>query len=103
MAGGFRFSRRAERDLRDIGDYTFRTWGESQTAHYLDQMEACCKRVAGEPGLGRACDHIRVGLRRVECGRHVVFYRQSGGGILIVRILHERMLPERQLGREEAT
>jgi plasmid stabilization system protein ParE len=31
----------------------------------------------------------------MECGRHVVFYREDAGGILVSRILHQRMLPER--------
>jgi antitoxin ParD1/3/4 len=47
--------------------------------------------------LGRPCDDIRPGLRRMEHGKHVVFYRlQKPGGILVVRILHQRMLPEKQ-------
>jgi plasmid stabilization system protein ParE len=29
-------------------------------------------------------------------GNHIVFYRQEAEGILVSRILHERMLPERQ-------
>jgi plasmid stabilization system protein ParE len=29
-------------------------------------------------------------------GKHVVFYREEPGGILISRILHQRMLPENQ-------
>jgi plasmid stabilization system protein ParE len=33
-------------------------------------------------------------LRRLEHGKHVVFYRQDRGGILVSRILHQRMLPE---------
>ena len=33
----------------------------------------------------------------MERGRHVVFYRVDAGGILVSRILHERMLPERQV------
>ena len=32
----------------------------------------------------------------MERGRHVVFYREVAGGILVSRILHRRMLPERQ-------
>jgi plasmid stabilization system protein ParE len=33
----------------------------------------------------------------MEHGKHVVFYRlQKPGGIIVVRILHQRMLPERQ-------
>jgi plasmid stabilization system protein ParE len=31
----------------------------------------------------------------MESGQHVVFYREEAGGILISRILHQRMLPER--------
>ena len=45
------------------------------------------------PMLGRTCDHIRPGLRRMERGQHVVLYRESAGGIRVSRILHQRMLP----------
>jgi plasmid stabilization system protein ParE len=38
-----------------------------------------------------------AGLRRMEIGRHVVFYREDTEGILISRILHRRMLPERHV------
>jgi plasmid stabilization system protein ParE len=37
----------------------------------------------------------------MEHARHVVFYRIESGGILISRILHQRMLPERQSIDEE--
>jgi toxin ParE1/3/4 len=91
----FRFSRRAEADLLVIGAYTLRSWGEDQTIRYLDDLEACCQVLSDNPALGRACDDVRPGLRRMECGRHVVFYREDAGGILVSRILHQRMLPER--------
>jgi toxin ParE1/3/4 len=51
--------------------------------------------LADNPALGRVSDDVRPGLRRMEHGRHVVFYRESAGGILVSRILHQRMLPER--------
>ncbi len=91
----FRLSRAAEVDLLDIGAYTLRTWGIDQTIRYLDDLEACCQRLADSPALGRACDHVRPGLRRMEQGKHVVFFRSEPGGILVSRVLHERMLPER--------
>ena len=78
-----------------IGIHTLRIWGEAQAARYLDQLEACCQMVAGNPALGRACNHIRPGLHRAESGKHVIFYRRESAGILVVRILHQRMLPER--------
>ena len=90
-----RFSRRAESDLLSIADFTLRTWGKAQSIHYLAELEACCQRLAGNPGLGRKCDFIRPGLRRLEHGSHVIFYRQRAGGILISRVLHQRMLPKR--------
>jgi len=37
----------------------------------------------------------------MEHGRHVVFYREAAGGILVSRILHQRMLPERQSTNDE--
>jgi toxin ParE1/3/4 len=92
----FRFSRRAEADLFNIGIYTFRTWGEALTDRYIRQLENCCQLIADNPALGRSCDEIRPGLRRMEQGKHVVFYREDLGGILISRILHQRMLPENQ-------
>ena len=90
-----RFSRRAEADLLIIGAHTLRTWGEDQTIRYIDDLESCCQMLSDNPALGRACDDVRPGLRRMECGRHVVFYREDPGGILVSRILHQRMLPER--------
>jgi toxin ParE1/3/4 len=90
----FRFSRRAEADLFSIGRYTLRTWGRAQTARYLDDLEVFCQTLADNPELGRVCDDVRPGLRRLEHGKHVVFYHRERTGILISRILHQSMLPD---------
>ena len=92
----FRLSRLAEADLTNIGAYTLRTWGENQATRYLAGLETCCQQLADNPELGRACDHVRPGLRRMEHGRHVVFYRIEGRAIVVSRILHQSMLPEQQ-------
>ena len=91
----FYLSKRAEADLLNIGAYSIRNWGRSQAALYLNDLEACCQRLADNPGLGRACDEIRPGLRRMEHGKHAVFYRVVPDGIVVSRILHERMLPRK--------
>jgi toxin ParE1/3/4 len=93
----FHLSRRAEADLLEIGSYTLQTWGIDQTIRYMDQLEACCERLANNPESGRSWDAVRRGLRRMEQGKHVIFYRQQQGGeVLISRILHQRMLPGEQ-------
>jgi toxin ParE1/3/4 len=92
----FHFSRRAEADLLEIGSYTLQTWGVDQAIRYIDQLEACCQRLANNPESGRSCDDVRRGLRRMEQGKHVIFYRQQDAEVLISRILHQRMLPGEQ-------
>jgi toxin ParE1/3/4 len=86
-----------------IGLYSFRTWGEIQTDRYMRQLEDCCQLLADNLALGRPCDEIRPGLRRMKQGKRVVFYREESGGILICRIMHQSMLPEKQVIDEDDT
>jgi len=90
-----RFSRRADSDLLEIARYTLRQWGREQARVYVEGLESCCRMLAENPSLGRRCDEVRPGLRRMEHGKHVVFYRLEPEGIIVSRILHERMLPPR--------
>ncbi len=39
----------------------------------------------------------------MEHDKHVIFYRGNADGILILRILHQSMLPERQFFESEET
>lgn len=88
-----RISAAAESDIDEIVAYTTAEWGWRQAHRYLTKLEECLDALAKNPSIGRSCDPIRAGLRRFEVGRHVVFYLQEQGGILVVRLLHERMLP----------
>ena len=91
----FRFSRRAEADLVSIGAHTLKTWGADQAIRYVADLRACCQMLADNPQAGRVWNDIRRGLRRMEHGRHVILYRPDTEGILISRVLHQRMLPRR--------
>ena len=89
---GYSFSRRAERDLDEIADYTRGQWGNRQAILYIEALRALCVRLAEAPETGRCCEDI-PGLHRMESGSHVVFYRIKHEGIRVSRILHRRMLP----------
>ena len=84
----------AEADLLEIGSYTLGKWGASQAVRYINALEHVCECLAERPSMGMACERIKPGLHRMEQGHHVIFYRGTAGGILVSRILHERMLPE---------
>ncbi|MDQ6706285.1 MAG: type II toxin-antitoxin system RelE/ParE family toxin [Acidobacteriota bacterium] len=86
-----------------IAVYTLRTWGETQTIRYIAELEACCRQLADDSASGRPCNDIRPALYRREQGRHVIFFRRESNGILVSRILHERMLPERHAFNDEDT
>ena len=87
----------------EIGAYTLRIWGQEQAIRYLDDLEACCQRLAAHPESGRPCEAVRPDLRRMEHGKHVVFFRREPNGILISRILHQRMLPETHVPDDDET
>ena len=88
-----RISGEAEADIDRIADYTTSTWGLRQTNQYLAKLEDGFDLLAQNPSIGRSCESIRAGLRRFEIGRHVVFYLPESDGVLVVRVLHQQMLP----------
>jgi toxin ParE1/3/4 len=83
----------AEEDIDQIAAYTTSTWGWRQTNKYLAKLEDGFDLLAQSPFVGRFCDSIRPGLRRFEIGKHVVFYLPGPSEVLIVRILHQQMIP----------
>jgi toxin ParE1/3/4 len=94
---GYWLSKLARLDMIEIADYTVDRWGPSQAERYINGLEDCFQRLVGSPQMGHPCDRIRRGYRRVEHGKHVVIYRADADGVFISRILHQSMLPERQL------
>lgn len=92
-----RVSRKAREDLLDIAHFTVERWGEEQARKYLWLLDSKLRALARHPTAGIRSDDIRPGYWRVREGRHVIFYRVGAKTLDVIRILHERMLPERHL------
>ena len=43
------------------------------------------------PDLGRDASHIRPDYRKIATASHSIFYRKTEDGVLIVRVLRQRM------------
>jgi toxin ParE1/3/4 len=85
-------SPRAQADIDDIWDYTAHRWNEDQAQHYVEDIRRAVETIAHDPRRGRPCDQIRRGYLRFSVNAHVLFYRISaGGGIEVVRVLHQSM------------
>jgi toxin ParE1/3/4 len=97
MTGRYVLSRRAQSDLNQIWDYTETRWGIDQAEIYLRQLWQHIKIIAARPTSGRACPEVRAGYYKYRSGSHFLFYRITGDGVDVVRILHERMDFERHL------
>jgi len=87
----YRLTPAAEHDLESIWTYTARQWGIEQASRYLDALTATFSEFAESPRTAPGCEHIRSGYRRFGVERHMVYFRMSDDGILIVRVLHARM------------
>ena len=86
---------KARKDLEGIWSYTDETWGEDQADSYIHDLDSGFRALAANPEKGRPCDDIREGYRKHSVGKHIIFYRIAKKRIEIVRILHQRMDPER--------
>jgi toxin ParE1/3/4 len=91
-----RLTSKAREDVLEIIAFTLGKWGESQARKYRDALYTCFDLIGKRPTIGRRCDWLSSGLRRVEVGKHVIFYKSSRNAIVIYRILHQRMLPRRR-------
>jgi len=61
-------------------------------------LDACFHQLADNPLLGKDCSDIRSGYRKLNAGRHLIFYRQTPTDrVEIVRVLHGRMDVETRL------
>ena len=90
------FSPAAAADIGAVWDYTAETWGLDQADRYVDDIRAACVALAGGERTGRKVD-VRDGYLKYPVGRHLIFYRQDGTGIVVIRVLHQRMDVDRHL------
>jgi toxin ParE1/3/4 len=90
------FSPAAADDIDAIWDYTAATWGVAQAEHYTDDIRDVCLGLAAGTKSGRPAD-VRSGYSRQPVGSHVIYFRDAGQTIQIIRILHQRQDAGRHL------
>lgn len=67
-----------------------RQWGLEQANRYTDILTAAAE-LAQSHNTAPSCDHVRQGYRRRGVERHMIYFRITTYGVVIVRILHDRM------------
>ena len=91
------YTEAAEQDLYEIAVYTLVEWGEEQLDKYMALLRATCEDIIPRKyKLARSVPK-RPGLMRWRCERHVIYFRRVTGGLEIIRVFHDQMLPSQHL------
>lgn len=90
------FTPRAEADIEGIWDYSAENWGLEQADRYTDEICDACHALASGRKFGRPTN-VRPGYRKCSTGSHVIYFRDRGDWLEIVRILHVAQDAERHI------
>ena len=95
----FDLTRSAKADLKSVARFTQSRWGVRQRNAYLKELDQVFRSLAENPLMGRPCDEIREGYRKLPYGAHVIYYKQpTEDEVLVVRILHGTMDVDLNIG-----
>jgi len=83
----YRLNREALEDLDRLYEHGVLTFGLRQADAYFDGIVNRFQKIADQPELYPAIDHIRQGYRRSAYKSHSIYYRIDPDEIVIVRIL----------------
>jgi toxin ParE1/3/4 len=95
--GSYVLSNEADLDLQGIAERSIIQWGIDRATQYIFELHKAFETLAEFPHLGRDAGHIRPGYFRFEHDHHTVFYQKNSDNIFVVRVLHEKQLPEKHL------
>jgi toxin ParE1/3/4 len=85
--GTYKLSEDAENDLIRIHQYGVIKHGEAQADKYYFAFFDRFEKIAEQPYLYQAVDHIRKGYRHSVCGVDTIYYRIEGDVIEIMSVL----------------
>ena len=79
----------AEIDLEEIWFYTFQNWSLAQADSYHGDLIATFEGLVSGTKRGREVD-VRPDYLKCPVGSHMIYFRDSGDQIEVIRVLHQR-------------
>lgn len=87
----------AQADLRDIYQHGLHHWGKAQSFRYIAAIKEQMWALTEHPQMGTERPELLAGARCLPIQSHCLFYRLRDANIEIIRILHGRQDPHRQI------
>jgi toxin ParE1/3/4 len=91
MSIKYRLSKLAEEDLLNIFQTTYKKWGENKAKQYAHEIDKTFKKLSKFPNIGKKRNEIFLNALSFSVKTHIIFYKKDEKGILVARILHQRM------------
>jgi toxin ParE1/3/4 len=88
---GYRITKQAARDLKEIWHYTATNHSESQADRYVAKLKAGCTKITANPTIRRVLKLVGSEVRLYECEHHFIVYLADDAEVVIIAFLHERM------------
>jgi toxin ParE1/3/4 len=89
-----RITSNAARDLDEIWIYIARD-DVNAANRFIDQLTSRFPLIGVTPGMGRARDELKPGVRSHAVENYVIYYRETRAHIAILRVVHGRRDPGR--------
>lgn len=90
MPAGYRLSRRALADLRDILAFSSDRWGDARAEHYIQALYASFGKIAEAPDLGLKRQKRAQSFRMVQAQMHFIIYDVMQDTVVILTIQHQK-------------
>ena len=94
----YRISKTAIKDLDDIWEYTFLNWSKEQADRYHSLIMNEIQFISENSTSGKSMEHVKEGYLVVYVKSHMILFRRKKGITEIIRILHQKMDIESNLG-----
>ncbi len=92
-----RFAVQAQQDLNSILRYTMETWDEVLADAYGEKLLNGIDSLSHFPEMGVARDQLVRGMKQLIIEQHSVYALATADELIVMRILHKRMNPHRQV------
>jgi toxin ParE1/3/4 len=83
----FRFTKRAARDIEEIGDYIARD-NPARAVSFIEALSEKCRRLTEQPAAAPLRAELGQGVRMIRFGRYLVFYSFDADELRIIRVVH---------------
>ena len=93
------FSPAATKDIDAIWDFTADRWNPDQADRYTDAIQETCEALAAGTRRGRPVP-VRKGYLKCAVGSHMIYFRDRGERVEIMRVLHQRQDVDQGLAGE---